>query len=54
MDLLKVIREESGDYAKFESAVAKAAPEKLTEIIQEDQGRTLLHIVCASGFTKYA
>lgn len=33
MELLKVIREESGDFAKFESALAKTAPDTLTQLI---------------------
>jgi hypothetical protein len=30
MELLRVIREESGDFAKFESALTKTAPEDVT------------------------
>jgi len=30
MDLLKVIREEQGDFAKFESSVSKSKPEDFT------------------------
>jgi len=52
MELLKVIREESGDFAKFESALTKTPPEDITKAIQD--GRNILHIICASGYTKYA
>jgi len=52
MELLRVIREESGDFAKFESALTKTAPEDITKPIQD--GRNILHIICASGYTKYA
>jgi hypothetical protein len=30
MELLRVIREESGDFSKFESALAKTGQEELT------------------------
>jgi hypothetical protein len=33
MDLLTVMREESGDFAKFESALAKAKPEDITSLL---------------------
>lgn len=52
MELLRVIREESGDFAKFESALTKTLPEDITQLIQD--GRNILHIICASGYTKYA
>jgi ankyrin repeat protein len=52
MELLKVIREESGDFAKFESALTKTPPEEITKSSQD--GRNILHIICASGYTKYA
>lgn len=52
MELLRVIREESGDYPKFESTLAKCPLDSLTSPIQD--GRNILHIICASGFTKYA
>lgn len=52
MELLRVIREESGDFPKFESALAKSPAEELTKPIQD--GRNILHIICASGYTKYA
>ena len=52
MELLRVIREESGDFAKFESALTKTAPEDVTHPVQD--GRNILHIICASGYTKYA
>lgn len=52
MELLRVIREESGDFPKFESALTKVAPEAMTLPIQD--GRNILHIICASGYTKYA
>jgi hypothetical protein len=52
MELLRVIREESGDFPKFESTFAKASPETFTQLIQD--GRNILHIICASGYTKYA
>jgi hypothetical protein len=52
MELLKVIREESGDFPKFESILSKATSDTLKFPIQD--GRNILHIVCASGYTKYA
>jgi len=52
MELLKVIREESGDFPKFESVLSKTPPDTLKSPIQD--GRNILHIVCASGYTKYA
>ena len=52
MELLRVIREESGDFPKFESAIAKTPAEEITKPIQD--GRNILHIICASGYTKYA
>jgi len=52
MELLRVIREESGDFPKFESVLSKTTPDNLKQTIQD--GRNILHIVCASGYTKYA
>ena len=52
MELLRVIREDSGNFASFESVLSKSKPEQLTTPIQD--GRNILHIVCASGYTKYA
>jgi ankyrin repeat protein len=52
MELLRLIKEEAGDYPKFESALAKTSPEDLGKELVD--GRTLLHIICSSGYTKYA
>ena len=52
MELLRVIREESGDFPKFESALTKVTPEQMTLPIQD--GKNILHLICASGYTKYA
>ena len=52
MELLRLIKEEAGDYPKFESALAKTNPEEIGKGLVE--GRTLLHIICSSGYTKYA
>jgi hypothetical protein len=52
MELLKVIREESGDFPKFESVLTKTSAEAIKSSIQD--GRNILHIICASGYTKYA
>jgi hypothetical protein len=52
MELLRVIREESGDFPKFESVLSKTYPDTLKSSIQD--GRNILHIICASGYTKYA
>ncbi len=46
------MKEEAGDYAKFESLLAKTPPEQLTAGLVD--GRTLLHIISSSGYTKYA
>lgn len=50
MELLRVMREESGDFALFESTLAQATD--ITSPIQD--GRNILHIICSSGYTKYA
>ncbi|CDW78142.1 ankyrin repeat family protein [Stylonychia lemnae] len=42
----------SGDFPKFESQLAKTLAPELVAPIQD--GRNLLHIICASGYTKYA
>jgi hypothetical protein len=52
MELLRVIREESGDFPKFESVLSKTTPDDMKKAIQD--GRNILHIICASGYTKYA
>lgn len=52
MELLRLIKEEAGDYPKFESALAKTDPEDIGKGLVD--GRTLLHIICSSGYTKYA
>ena len=52
MELLRVIREESGDFPKFESVLSKTPPDDMKKPIQD--GRNILHIICASGYTKYA
>ena len=52
MELLRVIREESGDFPKFESLLNKTSRETIKSPIQD--GRNILHIICASGYTKYA
>ena len=46
------MKEEAGDFAKFESLLAKTQPEQLTVGLID--GRTLLHIISSSGYTKYA
>ena len=50
MELLRVMKEEAGDFAKFESLLAKTQPEQLTVGLID--GRTLLHIISSSGYTK--
>lgn len=52
MELLRVIREESGVSARFESALAKAAKEDLLSPVSN--GRNILHFICSLGYTKYA
>lgn len=45
MELLRVIREESGIFAKYESALAKIPNEELTAPISN--GRSILHFICS-------
>ena len=52
MELLRVMREESGDFPRFESVLAKTPAVDMKKAIQD--GRNILHIICASGYTKYA
>lgn len=46
------MREEAGDYAKFESMLSKSKEEDISGPVLD--GRSLLHIICSSGYTKYA
>ena len=45
MELLKVIREDSGNFAKYESSLAKASKEELISPVIN--GRNVLHFICS-------
>jgi hypothetical protein len=45
MQLLRIIREESGIFSKYESAIAKATKEEIVSPVS--QGRNILHFLCS-------